>query len=93
MLRSATVRFCLSAVISVSERCRKCRDSVRVRKFQQDPTFNLIGRPPGRAVCGRRGKRLIAQATSGLWFSIQNLQLTPVRCRRLGWTNGAVPGD
>jgi hypothetical protein len=37
----------------VSERCRKCRSQVRVRKFQQDPTFNLIGRPQGpRMKCG-----------------------------------------
>ena len=37
----------------VSERCRKCRTWVRVRKFQQDPTFNLIGRPRGpRMKCG-----------------------------------------
>ena len=37
----------------VSERCRKCRSSVRVRKFQQDPTFNLIGCPRGpRVRCG-----------------------------------------
>ena len=31
----------------VSESCRKCQSQVRVRKFQQDPTFNLIGRPRG----------------------------------------------
>jgi hypothetical protein len=37
----------------VSERCRKCRSQVRVRKFQQDPTFNLIGHPSGpRMKCG-----------------------------------------
>jgi len=29
----------------VSERCRKCRSQVRVRKHQQDATFNLIGGP------------------------------------------------
>ena len=31
----------------VSERCRKCRSWVRVRKFQRDPTYNLIGRHRG----------------------------------------------
>src|SRR5271163_1066742 len=37
----------------VSERCRECRTWVRVRKFEQDPTFNLIGRPRGpRMKCG-----------------------------------------
>src|SRR5271156_3466349 len=37
----------------VSERCRKCRTWVRVRKFERDPTFNLIGRPRGpRMKCG-----------------------------------------
>jgi hypothetical protein len=37
----------------VSERCGKCRSWVRVRKFQQDPIFNLIGRPRGpRMKCG-----------------------------------------
>jgi hypothetical protein len=33
----------------VSARCRKCRTWVRVRRFEQDPTFNLIGRPPRAA--------------------------------------------
>jgi hypothetical protein len=37
----------------VSERCRKCRTWIRVRKFEQDPTFNLIGRPrEPRMKCG-----------------------------------------
>src|SRR5580658_9235787 len=37
----------------LSESCRKCRSQVRVRKFEQDPTFNLIGRPRGpRMKCG-----------------------------------------
>jgi hypothetical protein len=40
-----------------SERCRKCRSSVCVRKFQQDPTFDLIGHPRGPRMycCWRRG--------------------------------------
>src|ERR1700684_1948723 len=35
------------------ERWRTCRTWVRVRKFEQDPTFNLIGRPRGPQMkCG-----------------------------------------
>jgi hypothetical protein len=35
------------------ERCHKCGSWVRVRKFQQGPTFNLIGPPRGpRMRCG-----------------------------------------
>jgi hypothetical protein len=49
-LRRTTARFCLSVVIVC---CRKCRSQVRVRKFQQDPTFNLIGHPRGPQMkCG-----------------------------------------
>ena len=37
----------------LSETCRRCRRWVRLKKWERDPTFNLMGRPRGpRMACG-----------------------------------------